>query len=179
MVHIFLPIMKTASSQVCIVAGNICVTRSDHMLAWIARFSLLIFRKTQSYDIVHVRLLTAAMDSGDWDPAVRNLTHLSKPGGTLQWEEYKLSDMQYLRETFLQLASWHHTSAGLYGKDLLRLAYASSNPGGNEADLHRPCDRAIFPLGETPVAPASLQTGELDRLETQVDREIRSGCYFR
>lgn len=37
------------------------------------------------YDLVHVRMLVAAMLPEEWEPAVRNLTQLLKPGGFLQW----------------------------------------------------------------------------------------------
>ena len=39
------------------------------------------------YDVVHVRLLIAAMNPGEWELAVGHLQKLLKPGGVLQWEE--------------------------------------------------------------------------------------------
>nr|POE59069.1 n-methyltransferase sirn [Quercus suber] len=39
------------------------------------------------FDVVHVRLIEAAMRKEDWAPALRNLTTLLKPGGWLQWVE--------------------------------------------------------------------------------------------
>ncbi|KAI1328721.1 hypothetical protein F5Y16DRAFT_148112 [Xylariaceae sp. FL0255] len=39
------------------------------------------------YDLVHLRLLVAGMLPEDWDPVVRNLSQILKPGGYLQWEE--------------------------------------------------------------------------------------------
>ncbi|KAI5919990.1 S-adenosyl-L-methionine-dependent methyltransferase [Camillea tinctor] len=41
----------------------------------------------QQYNMVHVRMLVAAMLPDDWEPAVHNLMRLLKPGGYLQWEE--------------------------------------------------------------------------------------------
>ncbi|KAF2481694.1 S-adenosyl-L-methionine-dependent methyltransferase [Neohortaea acidophila] len=39
------------------------------------------------FDVVHVRLLQAAMSTDDWGPVLRNITTLLKPGGWLQWME--------------------------------------------------------------------------------------------
>ncbi|KAL2859776.1 uncharacterized protein BJX67DRAFT_386642 [Aspergillus lucknowensis] len=39
------------------------------------------------YDLVHVRLLVAALGKGDVDTAVRNLVLLLRPGGWIQWED--------------------------------------------------------------------------------------------
>jgi trans-aconitate methyltransferase len=38
------------------------------------------------YDLVHARTLIAAMLSDEWEPVVRNLVRLLKPGGFIQWE---------------------------------------------------------------------------------------------
>ncbi|KAI0153220.1 S-adenosyl-L-methionine-dependent methyltransferase [Xylariaceae sp. FL1272] len=39
------------------------------------------------YDLVHLRLLVAAMRQEDWEPAVRNIFQILRPGGYVQWEE--------------------------------------------------------------------------------------------
>ncbi|KAI1655266.1 S-adenosyl-L-methionine-dependent methyltransferase [Daldinia decipiens] len=49
------------------------------------------------YDVVHARLLVAAMLPTDWAIVVRNLTELLKPGGFLQWEECDFLGVKYLR----------------------------------------------------------------------------------
>ena len=49
------------------------------------------------YDVVHVRLLTAAMNPADWEVAVRNVSQLLKPGGALQWEECNFAHGRHLR----------------------------------------------------------------------------------
>lgn len=51
------------------------------------------------YDLVHVRMLVAAMLPGDWEPVVRNLTGLLKPGGYLQWEECDFVSTQWTSTT--------------------------------------------------------------------------------
>ncbi|KAI1258516.1 S-adenosyl-L-methionine-dependent methyltransferase [Xylariaceae sp. FL1019] len=39
------------------------------------------------YDLVHLRLLVAAMRPEDWEPAVQNIFRILRPGGYIQWEE--------------------------------------------------------------------------------------------
>lgn len=39
------------------------------------------------FDVVHIRLIEAAMKKEDWAPVLRNLITLLKPGGWLQWVE--------------------------------------------------------------------------------------------
>ncbi|KAJ5762328.1 uncharacterized protein N7511_005710 [Penicillium nucicola] len=54
------------------------------------------------YDLVHVRLLVAAIDEVDYMTAISNLSAILKPGGYLQWEEIDeetyLSDNSVIRE---------------------------------------------------------------------------------
>lgn len=44
-------------------------------------------RWTGYFDVVHVRLLQAALRIDDWGPVLRNIITLLKPGGWLQWME--------------------------------------------------------------------------------------------
>ncbi|GLI77748.1 hypothetical protein PoHVEF18_006042 [Penicillium ochrochloron] len=37
------------------------------------------------YDVVNVRVMVVALSSNEWEPAVRNLMTLLRPGGHLQW----------------------------------------------------------------------------------------------
>ncbi|RAL02552.1 class I SAM-dependent methyltransferase [Aspergillus ibericus CBS 121593] len=39
------------------------------------------------YDLVHVRLLVAALEESDYRAAITNIYNILKPGGYLQWEE--------------------------------------------------------------------------------------------
>ncbi|KAJ5297278.1 fructose-bisphosphate aldolase [Penicillium atrosanguineum] len=41
----------------------------------------------EKYDLVHVRLLVAALSKGDMNTAVDNLAQLLRPGGWIQWDE--------------------------------------------------------------------------------------------
>lgn len=157
------------------------------------------------YDLVHVRLITAAMNPGDWDPAIRNLTHLLKPGGALQWEEGNLSNMQYRRETMNLSISAARFMASYFREALMEkissgwstlpqimgsLGFLSVDEDIVSSDRIVET-RQAFTANVTGAlfhwarlmsergAPASLQTDELNRLEAQADREIRSGCYLR
>lgn len=49
------------------------------------------------YDLVHVRMLAAAMLPEEWAPVVRNVSMLLKPGGWLQWEECDFAGVRHFR----------------------------------------------------------------------------------
>ncbi|BCS17813.1 class I SAM-dependent methyltransferase [Aspergillus puulaauensis] len=44
------------------------------------------------YDLVHVRVMVLALSSDEWEPAVRNLMTLLRPGGYLQWVDCAAHD---------------------------------------------------------------------------------------
>ncbi|KAI1330194.1 S-adenosyl-L-methionine-dependent methyltransferase [Xylariaceae sp. FL0255] len=58
------------------------------------------------YDLVHARMLVAAMEPDDWDLVVRNFVQLLKPGGYLQWEECNFPN-----------ASWINPRANVHEKE--------------------------------------------------------------
>lgn len=49
------------------------------------------------YDLVHIRMLVAAMLPSEWSIVVHNVTQLLKPGGWLQWSECDIMSTKYLR----------------------------------------------------------------------------------
>ncbi|PVH95576.1 hypothetical protein DM02DRAFT_689914 [Periconia macrospinosa] len=49
------------------------------------------------YDLVHVRMLGAAILPKEWRSVVKNATELLKPGGWLQWEECDFSGVMHMR----------------------------------------------------------------------------------
>lgn len=49
------------------------------------------------YDVVHIRYIVAGMEPDDWEPVLRNVLKLLKPGGAIQWVEPNFSQSQYLR----------------------------------------------------------------------------------
>ncbi|KAI9151286.1 N-methyltransferase gliN [Paramyrothecium foliicola] len=50
-----------------------------------------------AYDLVHVRMLGAAMLPEEWAFTVKNVSQLLKPGGWLQWEECDFSNVRHVR----------------------------------------------------------------------------------
>ncbi|KAI2818128.1 hypothetical protein CBS115989_5440 [Aspergillus niger] len=50
----------------------------------------------ERYDLVHVRLLVAALEEADYKAAIANIYDILKPGGYLQWEE--IDEETYLTE---------------------------------------------------------------------------------
>ncbi|KAI0817140.1 hypothetical protein GGR55DRAFT_619205 [Xylaria sp. FL0064] len=51
----------------------------------------------EQYDLVHVRLLVTAMRPDDWEPTVRNLSRILRPGGYIQWEECDFLNAEWLK----------------------------------------------------------------------------------
>lgn len=49
------------------------------------------------YDLVHARMLVAAILPTEWTAVARNLTKLLKPGGWLQWGECNFISSKFLR----------------------------------------------------------------------------------
>ncbi|KAK6222629.1 hypothetical protein LQW54_000809 [Pestalotiopsis sp. IQ-011] len=54
------------------------------------------------YDLVHARMLVAAILPTEWTDIVRNLTKLLKPGGWLQWGECNFISAKFLRGESLE-----------------------------------------------------------------------------
>ncbi|KAI0431113.1 hypothetical protein F5Y09DRAFT_305971 [Xylaria sp. FL1042] len=51
------------------------------------------------YDLVHVRMLVSGMLPSDWEPAVRNIFRILRPGGYIQWEECEFLNGEWLKST--------------------------------------------------------------------------------
>ncbi|ROV86946.1 hypothetical protein VMCG_10773 [Cytospora schulzeri] len=49
------------------------------------------------YDLVHARMMVAAVLPGEWTSIVSNLAQLIRPGGWIQWEECDFLSSKYLR----------------------------------------------------------------------------------
>ena len=157
------------------------------------------------YDIVHVRLLTAAMKPGDWEVAVRNVCQLLRPGGALQWEEANFLHAHHLRgrlgcsvsaARFMgtifreslqeRLSSGWSTlgpiiqAAGLI--DLEEDIVSSDRIADTRKSLTLNGMRAIFAWARHKMdhnAPGSLSMDQMQTLESQAERDIESGCYVR
>ncbi|KAI0202866.1 S-adenosyl-L-methionine-dependent methyltransferase [Astrocystis sublimbata] len=57
------------------------------------------------YDLVHARMLVAAVLPTEWTAIVRNLALLLKPGGWLQWGECDLLSSKFLRGEAVEASS--------------------------------------------------------------------------
>lgn len=54
-----------------------------------------------TYDVVHIRLVVAAMNPDEWRPTYQNILTLLKPGGAVQWEECNFNETKYVRAASL------------------------------------------------------------------------------
>ncbi|KAJ8130305.1 hypothetical protein O1611_g3327 [Lasiodiplodia mahajangana] len=157
------------------------------------------------YDLVHVRMLILAMLPEDWEPVVRNLTTLLKPGGFLQWEECEhvnaewiqgnpdasIAKCKYIGDAFQKslrgrLAhGWnslpeHMRTAGL-------TSVVSDTFNSERAPKIRKRSTAtimnlIFTWARMvngPGGPGSMFGDTLDSLEKEAHQEIESGSYLR
>lgn len=157
------------------------------------------------YDVVHVRMLVAAMLPHEWTTVVRNLAELLKPGGFLQWEECDFVSVKYMRNfddssverarfignTFrdgLRERFEHGWStlpqqmrdAGLTG--VLSDMVSSDRIPETRQKLTETGMRAIFAwarLMSERGAPGSMTSDQLDELEKGAYEDIKSGCYVR
>ncbi|KXT16972.1 hypothetical protein AC579_7390 [Pseudocercospora musae] len=51
----------------------------------------------QSFDVVHIRYLIAALKSHEWQIVAQNILRLLKPGGYVQWLESRFGYFEYLQ----------------------------------------------------------------------------------
>ena len=157
------------------------------------------------YDIVHIRYLAAGMEPDDWEPVLRNMLQLLKPGGAIQWEEGALSQLQYLRgEPSSMTATLKRASLTfLTGTMQRRFSYGwNTLPEIMEkcglrvetdvvsSDRVVETRRAITEnslvalLGFARMmaakeAPGAMATAEIEEMEDAAIKEIESGCYVR
>ncbi|KAJ8119408.1 hypothetical protein ONZ43_g3632 [Nemania bipapillata] len=158
-----------------------------------------------NYDLVHVRMLILAMLPEDWEPVVRNLTTLLKPGGYLQWEECEhvhaewyhsspdssMEKSKYIGDAFQnslrgRLAhGWntlpeHMRAAGLTSvtSDVLsseRAPQIRKRSTATIMNLIFTWARMVNGQGGS----GSMFGDSLDNLEKEAHQEIESGCYLK
>ncbi|KAJ5619785.1 hypothetical protein N7510_003769 [Penicillium lagena] len=103
------------------------------------------------YDVVNVRVMVVALSSDEWEPAVRNLMTLLKPGGHLQWTDCAAHECVVKGEPIGKRA----TNAR-YGLDLFRRTLISLGKTPNIAALHgifrksglKCCEERIYTLDD-------------------------------
>jgi hypothetical protein len=161
-----------------------------------------------TYDLVHVRLLAAAMLPHEWSTVVRNVSQLLKPGGWLQWEECDFAHVKHLRghregshvDTARGLGrafrdalrerfehGWTTLADEMRAAGLCRVAadFVSSDrlPETREPMTTNGM-KAIFKWARLMVdahanVPGLPAPGELQHAEEAAMADIKSGCYVR
>ncbi|KAJ5385072.1 hypothetical protein N7517_002983 [Penicillium concentricum] len=83
------------------------------------------------YDVVNVRVMVVALSHDEWEPAVRNLMTLLKPGGHLQWIDCAAHECVVKGEP-----EGKRATNARYGLDLFRRTLISLGKTPNVAALH-------------------------------------------
>ncbi|OTB15896.1 hypothetical protein K445DRAFT_300691 [Daldinia sp. EC12] len=157
------------------------------------------------YDVVHVRLMMAAMLPTEWPFVVKNLSELLRPGGFLQWEETDFVQAKYLRSLpegkvdSLRFMG-HQFRDGLRERfehgwstlpDQMREAglspvltdvAATDRVPETRKILTTSCAGLFFAWARMMAdrgAPGAMTHEELDEMEKKVNDEISSGAYLR
>ncbi|KAI1123867.1 hypothetical protein F5Y10DRAFT_43565 [Nemania abortiva] len=157
------------------------------------------------YDLVHVRMLILAMLPEDWEPVVRNLTTLLKPGGYLQWEECEhvnaewvqgnpdssLEKSKHVGDAFQKslrgrLAhGWNTLPQHMRAAGLTSVASDVFN-SEKAPQIRKRSTATIMNLVFTWArmvngkgGPGSMFGDSLGSLEKEVHQEIEAGCYLR
>ncbi|KAI0404531.1 hypothetical protein F4802DRAFT_566316 [Xylaria palmicola] len=154
------------------------------------------------YDQVHVRMLVLAMLPEEWEPVVRNISTLLKPGGYLQWEECEHDNAEWLASRPTAVTEKSKYIGDMFQNALRgRLAHGySSLPDCMRAagltsvvkdvrssDLVPQIQEKstatianlIFTWARMVASRGTEFDGGLENLEKAVHEEIRSGCYLR
>lgn len=157
------------------------------------------------YDVVHIRYLIAGMEPDEWEPVVRNMLQLLKPGGAIQWEEPALSLVQHLRgepdsmtATMTKLSlmfrsgplqqrfshGWSTLPAIMEkcGMRVERDVVSSDRVVESRKALTENGLVALLAFARMMAAkqaPGAMSTEEIDEAEHAAKREMESGCYCR
>jgi SAM-dependent methyltransferase len=155
-----------------------------------------------TYDLVHVRLLSAAMLAPDWNPVVKNLAKLLKPGGALQWEECNFlaatqvrslvgstySAIQKIEELLLDafrvhfVTGWNTLPREMTDSGLVNVQHdvvSSDREPETRADITKNSMVACFGWARSGKDPVPLSPADIDELEHQAYKDIESGGYVR
>ncbi|KAJ5993232.1 hypothetical protein N7451_008956 [Penicillium sp. IBT 35674x] len=137
------------------------------------------------YDLVHVRLLVAAIDESDYKLAIANIDAILKPGGYLQWEEIDeetyISDnnpvIQEIRRcfdsSFTAEGKCFQASAKVFQEcmaagflDVVRLAYTSDW----DRSIRHETDERLVAIIETLYAGLLVRSGQVKDEEAAIAR---------
>ncbi|KAI1290983.1 hypothetical protein F5Y03DRAFT_388651 [Xylaria venustula] len=156
------------------------------------------------YDLVHVRLVVAAMRPEDWEPAVRTFSRILRPGGYLQWEECdflggewlpgnpnaSVENMKYLGYTFRAALhdqlnyGWNTLPEHMQAAGLVSIVtdVASSDRVIEARETFSTSALTLF-LNWAHLMIQRGATGpmfdNLHDLEKAAHQEIKSGCYYK
>ncbi|KAJ5672227.1 hypothetical protein N7507_001354 [Penicillium longicatenatum] len=135
------------------------------------------------YDLVHVRLLVAAIDESDYKLAIANINAILKPGGYLQWEE--IDEETYISDNnpvIQEIRRCFDTSLTAEGKcfqasakvfeecmaagflDVVRLAYNSDW----DRSIRHETDERLVAIIETLYAGLLVRSGQVDDEEAAI-----------
>lgn len=159
------------------------------------------------YDLVHARMLVAAVLPGEWTAVVRNLAQLIKPGGWMQWEESDFLSSKYLRGEELEISGvdkvvemshrwreemrerfqcgWSTLPGDMRAAGLLSTESDCVSPDRSPATRKKTGMNgmvAIFAWLRMLAAkgePGSMSADEVDQAEERAHKEIESGAYVR
>lgn len=157
------------------------------------------------YDVVHLRYLAAAMEPSDWEPVVRNMLQLLKPGGAIQWVEPAFSQVQHVRGRANSRTATMRKLQGMFQSGPLKERF--SHGWSTLPEIMEKCglrvetdvvssDRVIETrraltenglvalLGfarmmATKQAPGAMSMAQIEETEDAAMKEIESGCYCR
>ncbi|KAJ5370417.1 uncharacterized protein N7496_006509 [Penicillium cataractarum] len=148
------------------------------------------------YDLVHVRLLVAAIDESDYQAAIANIHSILKPGGYLQWEE--IDEETYISNNnpvIWEIRRCFDSSLKAEGKcfrasakvrdeciasgfwDVIRLAYSSED----DSSLRLDTEKRLAAIIETLYASLLLRSGQVadeDAASMQAQRLIEEHRRF-
>ncbi|KAJ5160377.1 uncharacterized protein N7482_007381 [Penicillium canariense] len=135
------------------------------------------------YDLVHVRLLVAAIEESEYKVAISNIYAILKPGGFLQWEEvdeetYTSNDNPVIWEIrrcfelsykaegkcFQASAKVHDECIAAGFLDVERSVYSSDRDDSLRLDT----ERGLATLIETLYASLLLRSGQVDSEEAAI-----------
>ena len=152
-----------------------------------------------AYDLVHVRMIVAAMLPTDWPVVVANVVKMVKPGGWVQWEECDMTATKHLRgrleSTVSTIRSLSEMFRGVF-KERFACGF-NTLPGDLEKAGLKHIIRDIVSTDRVPETrqPATenglraliawadktgaLKGEELEKAKRDAEQDIKSGCYVR
>ncbi|KAL8800329.1 MAG: hypothetical protein Q9182_005256 [Xanthomendoza sp. 2 TL-2023] len=157
------------------------------------------------YNVVHIRCLIVGMDPEEWEPVLRNMVQLLKPGGAIQWTEPALSQLRYIRgEPYSRTSTMNELLSMLRGGPLqqrcshgwstlpaimekcgleVETDVVSSDrqaeAGRASTENHLKIPLSFLRMMAAKQAPGALSSTQIDEMEAEAIKEVESGSYVR